>query len=393
MGAEWNLAGKTELNQLRENSTFIPFIGVGPAAAPAPGNTITIQQAGFLNKLRGWLDAQVNLTVGAAPVKSAYGPLGGSVNWIRAVVQGRKPFYSLSGWGLWVYNLVCNPDANPCTVWPYLAAAGEVVLVEGTHLTGHTAAAAVANEVVRCPFEMPFGLPVWMTRLIKLGADYIPVQCEEEVGLWHLQSDQSKLSIETIFNPPVTVTVAALGIDDAPLHQAGIVGTWNAGYANQIMWERELFSVPSDPKAWPDQGYIHQVVEYQQPIVASTFRFPIPQVGALLRAILIFEDVNGCPVDWTTIVGGTIGLSFGASDTPIVRPLWAFVDEYMEDYEGYPPIGVVVFDFYKAGRRAARLARDTDRIANMAFFGTSTAGLVTGRVRIILESLVPHRAT
>lgn len=387
MGAKFNLPGSTELNQLVEDSTYIP-------AGGGLGNVVVVQQAGFLRKLRGWLDTEVLQTVSTAgATKSTWGALGGSLNRLKATVHGRKPFFDISGLGLQVYNEVNNPDGSVFAPHAYLTVAiapADVNMVESTHLTQHTAGGAGAQTyVVRQPFELPFGMPVWMTRLIKLGKDFIPVQAEEEVGLWHLQDQQTRMEITTDFFPSV---IQPDTDPHAPYSSDDIVGTWSA-VENRIRWERELYTVPSAMDELPDQSFIHQVIEYNQPIVNSAFRFPIPQVGSLLRAIFIFHDneVGACLVDWAaTMPTATIALTYGASDAPIVRPMWALVADYMSDYNRYPPDGTVVFDFYKAGRQAARLARDTDRIANLAFVGVTT-GLATGTVRIILESLVPNR--
>ena len=382
MGAKWNLAGQTELNQLLDTSTAIPLLG-------GAGTTVTIQQAGFVNKLRGWLDATIT-TVGAfAAVKSTWGLLGGSVRRLQVLVAGRKPFFSLSGLGLEMYNEVANPDSSVLAPPPYMtlaAFAADVNVIEATHLTAQPTVAAATVNVVRQPFELLFGLPVWMTRLIKLGPDYIPVQAEEEVGLWYLQERKTSLTIETDFYPAMGAVVDP----HFPYNSvAGATGTWTP--AGLVRWERELFSVPPDVAAWPDQGYVHQVIEYEAAIIGSAFSFPVPQVGALLRAIFIFHD-NTVPAvlqQWTNIVN--LWMSYGASDRPIDRPAWALVNDYMLDYGRYPPSGVLVMDFYKAGRRAARLARDTDRVSNLVLGGNTVAGFPTGTVHIILESLVPQR--
>jgi len=376
MGAKWHLPGVTELNQLVEDSILIQPAG-------GAGNIVAVQEAGFINKLNGYLEAQVLQTVAAvAPAKSIYGPLGGTLRRLQVSVAGRKPFFDLSGLGLAYYNEVANPDASVMAPPAFLAAANEEVIVEGTHLTAHTAGAAgVQTYNLRRPFELNFGIPVWMTRLLAMGKDYIPVMSEEEVGLWYLQERKTKLNIEADFYPS---SVAAGPL--APYFGAGVTSTYSPT-VNHLRFERELFSVPPDTDAWPDQGYVHQVIEYTTPIAGNTFDFPIPQVGSLLRAMFIPLDANGLQVQWTDLTH--LRMRYGASDTPIDRPGWALVSDYEHDYGRYPPTGLVVLDFYKEGLRAARLARDTDRVANLAFQGDFTA-TATGQVRIILESLVPQ---
>ena len=273
-----------KLNQLVEDSTYIP-------AGGGLGNVVVVQQAGFLRKLRGWLDTEVEQTVSTlAALKSTWGPLGGSLARIKATVHGRKPFFDISGLGLQVYNEVNNPDGSVFAPHAYITAAlgaADVNMAESTHLTAHTLGVVdVETYVVRQPFELPFGMPVWMTRLVKLGKDFIPVQAEEEVGLWHLQDQQTRMEITTEFFPP---GIAAATDPHAPYNSADIAATWSA-VENRIRWERELYTVPSSMDELPDQSFIHQVIEYNQPIVNSAFRFPIPQVGSLLRAIFISMD-------------------------------------------------------------------------------------------------------
>ena len=376
--AKWNLPGYTEINQLQDTVTTLPPAG-------GAGNTVTVQQAGFVNKLRGWIDADMTTTVGAAIVKSTWGLPGGIIKRLQVLVAGRKPFFSMSGLGLGFYNEVNNPDGSVFAPPPYLAGAGDVVIAESTHLTNHTAGGGIGTFVLWSPFELLFGLPVWMTRLIKLGDDYIPVSCEEEVGLWYLQERKTSLTIQAEFHPPVSVVA---GDPESPYSQVGAVGLYDAG--SVINWERELFSVPPDITAWPDQGYVHQVIEYEAAIIGSTFSFPVPQVGALLRAIFIFHDNTDAKAlqQWTNVEN--IWMSYGASDRPIDRPAWTLVNDYLHDYGRYPPSGVLVLDFYKAGRRAARLARDTDEVSNLVLGGNTVAGFAAGTVKIILESLVPQ---
>ncbi len=373
----WHLPGVSELNQLQETVQNIP-------AGGGSANVVSVQQAGFINKLRGYLQAQVAQSAGTgAPAKSALGPVGGSIKRIQVMVAGRKPFFQLSGWGLAVYNEIANPDGSVMAPPAYLAGANDIAVTEAAHLTEHTAGGTAAQTYnVRGPFELQFGLPVWMAQLIPMGKDYIPIETKEAVGLWYLQERKTALTIDTEFYPS---TVASGPY--APYNAGtGVVATWSASI-NQLRWERELYDVPPDIEAWPDQNFIHQVVEYDAAIAGGRWNFAIPQVGSLMRAIFIIRDTNNAMVEWTDL--SELALTYGAADKPIARPGWALTHEFFEDYHRYPPKGVVVLDFYKAGREAARLALDTDRIANLAFQGTQAA-TTTGNVQVILESLVPQ---
>lgn len=377
MGAKWHLPGVSEVNYLSETVTNIP-------AAGGAGNVVSVQQAGFLKKIRGYLDAQVAQSAAtAAPAKSAYGPLGGSIKRLQVLVAGRKPFFSLSGLGLMVYNEINNVDGSVLCPPAYLTGTSDAVIAEAAHLTAHTVPTTGATTyTVKYPFELLFGIPVWMTKLIGMGKDYIPIETAEEVGLWYLQERKTALTIESEFWPAYTAT----GPKGAYNAGTAAAATWSTS-VNQLRWERELFDVPPDVSAWPDQRFIHQVVEYESAISGKAFSFPIPQVGSLLRAIFILLDSSDAVVEYTDLTN--LSLTYGASDKPIDRAGYWLVNDYLHDYTRYPPKGVVVLDFYKAGRQAARLARDTDRVANLAFNGIFSA-TTTGTVKVILESLVPQ---
>jgi hypothetical protein len=373
----WYTGGVTELNLLQEAINTIP-------AAGGVGVPVTVQQAGFVKTLRGYLDAQIAQASGTgAPSKSQYGPLGSSLKRLQVLVAGRKPFFSVSGLGLAIYTEVANPYGSVVAVPPFLGVT-ELNWTEAKHLTEYTAPTTGATTYnLRQPFEVNFGLPVWMTNLFAKDKAAVPVDYLEEVGLWYLQERKTALTLEAEF---FAATVASGPL--APYNGGtAVVAAWNAA-TSRLRWERQLYSVPPNADDWPDQRFVHVVLETPAiPIVGKSWTYQIPQVGALLRAIVIMEDATPAFVEWDDLLN--LQWTYGTSDKPIDRPGWALTHDYLYDYHNYPPKGVVVLDFYKAGMQATKLARNTDSIANLQLIGTHSA-TTTGAVRVITESLVPY---
>jgi hypothetical protein len=370
--------GVSGINLLQEAAVFIP--AGGGLAVP-----VTVQQTGFLQKLRLFLDAQVAQSAATgAPVKSAYGALGGSLKRIQVFAAGRKPFLSVSGLGLAYYNEMLNVDGSVFAPPPFLTGASDVVVAETAHLTAHTVSTTGATTyTVQQPAEVLFGLPVWMANEIRRGDKSFPAFWEEIVGLWYLAERKTQLTIDTEWYP----AYVAAG-PKAP-YSAGTAAaaTWSAT-VNRLRIERELLDVPPDPADWPSQTYVHQCVEYVAPITGKTFNFAMPQSGAVLRVGMIFLDSADALVDVSDLLEAS--WEYGSAEKPIARPGWACTHEFLHDYKRYPPKGLACLDFYKAGRGAARYARNSDLIANLAIKGTMSA-TTTGNVLMLVESLVPQR--
>ncbi len=154
--------------------------------------------------------------------------------------------------------------------------------------------------------------------------------------------------------------------------------------ATMLRIERELYAVPADPKDRPPEMWAHQVTEYEEAIAGKKFRFDIPAAGLILRAVMVIMDANGALVEYTDIEN--ISIIYGTNTTPIRRPGWAMVQEYLQDYGRYPPKGVVVNDLYKWGMDTLKLAKDSEALANFRIEGTFTA-TTSGTALIILDTL------
>ena len=356
----WGDPGVTEQQLVLEDSIAIPATSGGVA-------TRVLQRAGYLRKLRMWLDAEISQTAATgAPSKSPYGPFAGMIRRIRIEAAGRQPLYVLSGLGATIYNEVQNRDGGVLAYPAFLAAHN---ITEATSLVVYTTAATGAQTYyVKFPLEYAFSLPVFVRGVA------------EELGLWLLQDRSVDLSVEVEWNDPVQAS--------ASYHAAYSGGTGLTGdpvvASTNLKIERELYSVPANPKARPNEAWAHQVIEYEEAISGGKFRFDVPAAGLLLRAVVIMLDSSNDPVEYTDLT--SMSVIYGTNTTPIRRAGWAMAQEYLQDYGRMPAKGVVVNDFYKWGLDTLKLAKDSESLANFRIEGEFSS-TTTGTAIIILDTL------
>lgn len=371
----WIDAGVTEQNLISEKSLTMPAATGGPQVVP-------LQKAGIIRRLRFWQDLEVAQSAGTgAPSKSAWGPLGSSLKRIQIMAAGRKPFYQASGLMTQVYNEIINRDGSPLAPVAYDAASN---VAAAKALMEYTAPGAGAQTYkVRYPFEIPFSIPLMTQRMMQSRSGPFAAMNLDEVGLWVVQERKTDLTIENEWYPGFSATASAR----APYSGGtGVAAAYTV--ANSLMKvERDLYTVPQLDSDLPDMRWVHTAIEYSQAISGKKAEFDIPQTGALLRAICVVLDANDAFVEYDDCE--SIVWSYGTNDQPIARDGRWVTQEYLQDYFRYPPKGVLVLDFYKWGWGAARLARNTDVVANLMLKLQFTA-TTSGTVLILLESLLPN---
>lgn len=357
---KWGDPGVTEQLLVLEDSIAIPSTTGGVV-------TRTLQRAGYVRRLRMYLDAELDQTAATgAPTISPYGAFAGMIRRLRIEAAGRQPVLALSGLGMSIYNEIQNKDGSVLAVPAYGATFG---LVAAAPLMVYTAPGAGAQTYhINYPIEYAFSLPVFVRGVA------------EELGLWLLQDRSIDLSVEVEWNDPFSI---ALDLDSCYSDDATLAGTATVANTNLLI-ERDLYAVPPDVEARPNETWAHQVVEHEEVIAGNTFRFNIPAAGLLLRAIIIIFDGSDCLVEPADLQ--YLNVIYGTNTTPIRRAGWAMTQEFLQDYGRYPPKGVAVLDFYKWGLDTLKLAKDSEGLANFRIEGNLTA-TATGKVVIILDTL------
>jgi hypothetical protein len=358
----WGDANVSELQQIQETTIAMPTVNGGQV-------TRTFQRAGLLKRIRMLSSAQINVSAYTnAPTKSAYGPLGAFINRIRLEANGQIPLFDLSGLGAAVYNEIQNRDGSVLATPPYLGATVHN-MAASANLATYDTVGATGDFYAKFPFEFQLALPMNINGQ------------QTELGLWLLQNQAIDLGLTVQFNDPVAAAAANNALWGGGTNtKVGVV----AGSFLQI--ERELYTIPADPKNYPNLKWAHQVIEYSNPFTGNFSRFDIPRSGLLLRAVAINLDGSGNAIENTDI--SSMKFVYGSNDTPINRPGVMLNEEFVNDYNRLPPKGVSVLDFYKWGENGLKFVKDTESLANLRLETTFTA-TASGTQRIILDTLVP----
>lgn len=356
----WNDPGVTEANFLQESPILIPAMTGGI-------KTLSLQRAGFLKALRLWYSGAVNVSAyTSGSSKSPYGPLGGGINRIRVTANGQIPLVDLSGFGLQLYDEIQNRDGS--TIFqPTVSSVLNVAAATALEL--YPAIAATGDKIAGQTAEIKFALPILVQQRMV------------EMGLWLLQNQAIDTTMEVVFNP---------------LYQAAASynALWSGGTltatmlaANSFMKvERELYSIPVDPKDFPPIAFAHQIVEFDNPIGGSTVEFQLPRAGLILRVAVMTLNASGAVVDISDIAN--MRWIYGANETPIDRPGWALLREYLTDYDRLPPQGLALLDFYKWGWEGLKLVKNAEATANLRLQTVYTS-TTSGTQKIIVDRLVP----
>jgi len=356
----WGDPGVSELQQIQEQTIAYPSASGGQA-------TRTLQRNGMLSRLRFLATALFNVSAyTAAPGKSSYGVLGSFINRLRIDANGSISLVDLSGLGLTVYNDIQNRDGSNLAPVAYDTTLDNVSAA--TSLKKYDAIGATGNFNAQAPFELQFALPVNIKQQVA------------ELGLWLLQNQSIDVGISVLFNP---LYAAASSVNS--LWSGGTLTGTATVASTQLQIERELYTIPAKQDEYPDLRWAHQVIEARRDILGNAFRFEVPRAGVLLRAIIMVLDSNGAPVDVSDV--SNLKWVYGANETPISRPGWAFTQEFQQDYGHYPPKGVLVMDFYKFGGAGLKFVKDTESLANLRIEGTFTS-TSTGTVLCILDRFV-----
>jgi hypothetical protein len=361
----WGDPGVSELLQIQETTLQMPTTTGGQV-------TRTLQRSGLLKKLRFLMQAKVNVSAyTSAPTKSVYGPLGAFINRIRVEANGQIPLVDLSGLGAAVYNEIQNRDGS---VLSTPQALGATVTNMGTSadLAAYPAIGATGDFIAKFPFEFNFALPFNISGQI------------QELGLWLLQNQAIDVGINVQFNDPAPAAAANNALWGGGTNtKTGVVAD------SYLQIERELYTIPADPKNYPNLTWAHQVIEFDSPFTGNFSRFPIPRSGLILRAIFINLDSSGLPIENTDV--SALKWMYGSNDTPISRPGVMLNAEFVSDYNRNPPKGVSVLDFYKWGENGLKFVKSSEDLANLRT-ETTFATTATGTQKIILDRLVPVAA-
>lgn len=327
---------------------------------------ITLEHVGLLKRLRLITAANITLTPGTGSItQDNQGPWNLFSN-LLIRVSGLDLLYQVSGWGLYLIDLVTDklyaPDVNPSVV---------TNATDTDQIYAYPAAGAAQDLVFN--LDLPFTIPL-------MGF--------EDLGLWLIQN-------ETV-NMEVVPTFAALG-GATRLNQPYVL-TGNATAAVNsgatAVW-RDFYGVPAKADDMPPLGYVHQWEEQYDAISGSQVDIQHQRGGILLRLVAQVVDADSTGGGANIIDGldpvNLSGLSFkfDANDTPFEEDAYQVLARQREQYLRDLPQGVFAEDFF-IDTRTLQDSYNTENYINLKTRFRFAKSLVSGSyIRTIRERLLP----
>lgn len=184
----------------------------------------------------------------------------------------------------------------------------------------------------------------------------IAINLRDPIGLIALQNEQAQLTLQINWEADATVATGA----------TVTVQTCNV-YA-------EVFSVPSDPRNWPSDAYVHQILEENTPIVVSTQNtYQWPRGNSYLQLLhgLGYGQASSTPVDsWSAAQIRINQGDYYENTTPLIQDLL-----YDEVHGRTRLAGVFGWDFLASDGLGNYASTMRDLINSAAF--TDLATVVT----------------
>lgn len=316
----------------------------------------TLEHVGLLKRLR--LVFRGTTTVAVADARDSQGPFNIFSN-ILVRVSGLDLLYQVSGWGLYLINLVTNkvyaPDANSVVV----SDATTTERLFNFPLPGEAAAAFVFS------LDLPFTLPL-------LGF--------EDLGLWLIQNETVNMEVVPTF---------ATATGTVPLQTPYLGGGATTLTGQTDIW-REFYGVPANPSDMPPLGYVHQWEEQYDSVSGTQFDIAHQRGGILTRLIYQVVDYNaGVLVGMANSNLSGLEFKFDANDTPFDEDVYQVLARQRELYTRDLPQGVFSHDFF-SDTQDLRHTYNTENYINIKTRFRLAASLASGSyVRTIRERLLP----
>jgi hypothetical protein len=328
---------------------------------------ITLEHVGLLKKLRLITSLNVTLANGTgAAARDPQGPWNLYSN-LLIRVSGLDLLYQVSGWGLYLINLVLDrlyaPDVNPSIV------------------TNPTTPASL--------FNFPVSPATAQTLLFSLDLPFtVPLLGFDDLGLWLIQN-------ETV-NMEVVPTFAALGGAtrlNQPYDLSG-TATATANSGNVAVW-RDFYGVPARAEDMPPLGYVHQWEEQFDSINGTQVDINHQRGGILLRLLYQIVDADSTGGGANIIDGlananlAELAFKFDANDTPYDEDVLNTLARQRELYDRDLPQGVYTHDFF-LDTRTLQDSYNTENYINIKTRFRFAKSLITGSyIRTVRERLLP----
>lgn len=304
--AETPFGQNTRQNMRPMNS--LTFTGGGRESQPIP-------RVGYLARIFYHFSGTLTVTLGGGTAAlDAHGPYN-TFNRVRVLANSGQDIYSTTGYGNFLVNKCQIGQMN----YDPEDSGFATVAIDDRVFAAPTAAGANTWE---------FGLVV-----------PISLSQESELGLVLLQNEMAQTTFALEYNASVFSTTALV----APVLVTGAATATLTGTITPML---EYFSVPADPNARPDISWLHQVLEFAQPI-ASTGDQQINLLRDSLYVDILHEVVLNATPD--TLNVDKWRLLINQSDTPyeFLNRLGAQAQRFW--FHQDLPDGVITYPLFNQG--------------------------------------------
>lgn len=331
------------------------------------GTTITgaFPRVGYLARVYYRFTGTITVTLGGGTATlDAAGPYN-LIDRIRVLANSGQDIYSTTGYGNYLLNVASigqqgyNPrDAGFITSYAHSA---------------NVFAAGVAG-----------GANAWQFG----GVIPIALNEQSEMGLILLQNEMAQTTLSMQFNQ----NVYSLSTSVAPIVVTGAATATATGTIYPML---ETFSVPADPNARPDISWLHQILEFQQ---------PIPSTGE--NTINLIRDNVYVDILHDVILNGVrntnsidrLRLVINQSDTPYDFQRNAALQLYRFQYHQDLPAGAFKFPLFYQGNPSFGDERDlvngraTSELQSILTVATGTTLGSNANVNTITRQLIKLQA-
>ena len=332
----------------------------------------TLQHVGLLKKLRLITALNIsNVLGGGTSVQSSQGPWNLFSN-LLIRVSGLDLLYQVSGWGLYLINLVINQQYAPNA--PGVATQNTVNQQEDPlDVFNYPSYGAITTQPLLFNLDLPFTAPL-------LGF--------EDLGLWLIQNETVNMEVVPTYN-----LLGGADLLQQPYVLTG-AATSAVNSGSTALW-REFYGVPQSQADMPPLGYVHQWEEQYNAVTGTQIDVDHQRGGVLLRLLYQIDDADSVG-DGSNVFAGIlaanvaqIAFKYDANDTPFDEDAPSILARQRELYERDLPQGTYTHDFFSQ-TKTLQDSYNTENYINVKTRFRFGKTLIAGsRIRTIRERLLP----
>jgi hypothetical protein len=223
---------------------------------------------------------------------------------------------------------------------------------------------------------------------------HVPVALDDALsgGLIQLQNQAYVATLNLTFAQPADLVAAGASLGTGPTISATVRTT------------QTHFSLPEDPRSYPNLQYVHQWLQQDVPWSATGDQLYQPPLGGVISRVIVDVQNNAAPQDFFSVASdptspnfGNLTVQFAGSQRPEVLDYRARLQQQYEQYGFDLPNGVLVHDF-SLGSGSLELgwdgrdAYDTGVLTEFSLMTNITATPTNGVIRYVRELLLPRSA-